>query len=387
MADRLFIGLSSGCACDGVDAVLASVRGRRERIKGAELHHVHVPFEQDLSGRLLQACLGPADGSKVAASPWADLAQLDRDAGLTLAGAAETLIEAAGTSRADIVAVGATGPTPALVTPVAHRPLGAVLELGSAAVVAAHTRLPVVSGFIASDIAAGGCGSPPGAWCDWRLLRHRRLSRVAVHLGGMASLTFVGSGAGVQDVVACDVGPGTMVIDAVVRKYFDRPFDADGTIASGGRVNAALLDELLAGPYFRKGPPKAAAPARFGRTYLDRLHMMAEKHHCGPKDLVTTVTELTARSVAAAVGALTERPHEVILSGGGGMNIPLAGRIRGLLSPSSTYTVERYGPSLRGMGALSAAMLAAARVDKFTAHCPSATGATRQAVLGSVTMP
>ena len=108
---------------------------------------------------------------------------------------------------------------------------------------------------------------------------------------------------------------------------------------------------------------------------------------CGPEDLLATVTELTAQAVARAVGALTERPHEVLLSGGGGLNIHLAGRIRSLLCPSSTYTFEKYGPDLRGKQAVCMAMLGAARLDKFAAHCPRATGAARRAVLGSVTLP
>jgi len=115
--------------------------------------------------------------------------------------------------------------------------------------------------------------------------------------------------------------------------------------------------------------------------------MMARKRRCGPTDLLATVTELTAQAVARAIAGLTERPHEVILSGGGGRNIHLAGRIRALLSPSSTYTFERYGPSLRGRQGVCMAVLAAARLDKFAAHCPSATGAARPAVLGSVTLP
>ncbi len=115
--------------------------------------------------------------------------------------------------------------------------------------------------------------------------------------------------------------------------------------------------------------------------------MLAARHGCEGNDLLATATELSARIIADAVNSLTERPHEVILAGGGAANIHLAGRIRKLLSPCSTYVVERYGFSLRALGAVCFAMLAAARMDNFSAHCPQTSGATRQAILGAVHLP
>ena len=118
-----------------------------------------------------------------------------------------------------------------------------------------------------------------------------------------------------------------------------------------------------------------------------RLMNMGTKHACPHADLLATVTEMTARLVAMAVGKLTERPHEVILSGGGAMNIHLAGRIRKLLSPCSTYTSQRYDLDLRAKEAVCYAILAAARQDGVPAHCPVATGAERATVLGGVWSP
>jgi anhydro-N-acetylmuramic acid kinase len=98
------------------------------------------------------------------------------------------------------------------------------------------------------------------------------------------------------------------------------------------------------------------------------------------------MTELTAKLVAQAIAGFTEKPHEVVLTGGGAMNIHLAGRIRKLLSPSSTYTVEKYGFGIRAKQAACYAVLAAARMDGIAAHCTQATGAKRAKVLGTVTM-
>jgi len=88
--------------------------------------------------------------------------------------------------------------------------------------------------------------------------------------------------------------------------------------------------------------------------------------------------------VRAAIEAHTERPHEIILAGGGTENPHLVRRIRSNMSPCSTYLADRYGVGARAVSAVFAAVLAAARLDEFPAHIPAASGAARQVVLGNV---
>jgi len=349
-------------------------------MKVQQVSCTYVPYPQPLRRRIVAMVSDRAEPAGV-------LAELDRDVGEVFADAAQRAIAQADVDTADIAAVGASGHLIRRHRRAGAHDVGAQITAGSPPLIAARTHLPVVSGFSASDVAAGGWGGAVTAWPNWLLLRDKRLSRVAVHLGGIVGLAFVGSGAEPSDVVAFDVGPGTILIDELARKHFARPFDADGTIASQATVNPVLLNELLANGYFQTAPPKSTCPAQWGETYMWRLMNMGTKHGCSHADLLATVTEMTARLVAMAVGKLTERPHEVILSGGGAMNIHLASRIRKLLSPCSTYASERYGLSLRAKEAICYAILAAARMDRFTAHCPAATGAARETVLGSVWMP
>ena len=376
----MYIGLYSGAGADGVDAVLAAVRGRREKMKVRQLHHVHAPYADELHRRIVQAMSGKA-------MPAGETAELDRDVALAFAAAAESLLRESHSAREDVLAIGSSGQATGRVLPALSGEPGCAAELGSPAVIASRTGLSVAARFAQGDLAAGGQGGPLTAWPDWLLLRDKRLSRVAVHLGGIASLTFVGSGAAADDVVAFDIGPGTLVIDALADRVLGRPFDSDGAAASQGVVQPALLNELLANPYFHRSPPKTTQAGEWGAVYLQRLLLMARKHLCPDADILATVTELSAHCVAWAVERLTERPHEVILSGGGASNIHLAGRIRNLLSPCSTYSAERYGLSLRGKQAACFAVLAAARLDAFPAHCPAATGAKKGRVLGSLWMP
>ncbi|MBN1555879.1 MAG: anhydro-N-acetylmuramic acid kinase [Phycisphaerae bacterium] len=381
--ERLFLGLYSGAAADGVDAVLAAVRGDGEAMSVEQIAHMNRLYPEDVRQRIRVAPGRQGEGGAKF------FAELSRDIAIAAAQTGRLLLDEAKIEAGKIEAVGWSGQLISLTAPGATNELGAAMELGDAAILARRIGRPVAAGFTASDLAAGGVGGPVTSWCDWLLFRDERLTRVTVHLGGIATACFLPAGATPSDVEAFDVGPGTIVIDELVHQFHNRLHDTDGATASGGRVCAPLLNELLANPYFQVDPPKRTDAAAWTNTYLYRLLQMAQKHGCDGADLIATATELTAQAVAKAVGfaasgPITERAHEVILTGGGAMNIHLAGRIRTLLSPSSTYTVERYNLCLRAKQALCHAVLAAARIDNHPAHCHHATGAESPQILGTI---
>jgi len=375
---RVLIGLACGEAADGAEAALVEVRGRAERMKPRQLASLHRAFPPELCRRLRAIRAGKG-------VPPGEAARLERDVGVELASLVEEAKNIARRAGEEVLAAGLLGLR--ISEACLAGQVGAVVELGSAAIAAGRSTLPVVSGFAASDAGAGGLGGPVTAWVDWLLFRDKRLSRVSLHLGGIATLSFIPTDAAACDVVAFDVGPGTILTDAFAEKYFGRPCDIDGGLAAKGRPSEAMLNELLAEEYFHRQPPKRTGAERWGGAMLERIGLIARKHRCRGEDLLATVTELTARSVALAVEGLTERPHQVILTGGGAKNIHLAGRIRALLCPSSTVTSEKFEIDSRAKRAVCAAVLAAARLDGFPAHCPWATGATRPTVLGAVWQP
>ncbi len=377
---RTFVGLHCGPAGDGVEAALVRIAGTGEHISVQQTHCVCRAIPEPLRTRVRSVGAGWA-------APAADLARLDRDMGDILAEACEALLAEASVRAGRVAGVGVIGWAVGYKRPGASSGNGSVWELGSPATVCRRTGLAVAGDFAAGDLAAGGVGGPVWAWPDWLMFRDDRLSRVVVNLGGIATITFIGSAAAACDVVAYDTGPGTILIDHLARQLFQQEIDTDGALAAKGEVHEPLLNEMLAGEHFRRKPPKRTGSEDWTGQACQRLEMMAGKHRCQARSLITTATELTARSVAEAVLGLTERPHEVILTGGGALNIHLAGRIRKLLSPCSTYACQRYGLGIRAHAATAAAVLAAARIDAFPAHCHTATGAAQPTILGSVWLP
>ena len=254
------------------------------------------------------------------------------------------------------------------------------LQIGEAAVVAERTGVPVVSNFRARDIAAGGEGAPLVPYVDYLLFRHPKRARIALNIGGIANITVIPAGAAPGDVVAFDTGPGNMVIDALAREM-GLPYDRGGRIAASGRVDRALLDELLADPYYRRPPPKSAGREQYGAEFVARL----KNSGLPMRDLIATATVLTAATVAMGIGTCDGDSTDLIVSGGGVHNPQIMAHLAGFLPGIAISTSTDHGVDADAKEAIAFAVLAYRTWRKKPSNLPSATGARHAVVLGDIT--
>jgi anhydro-N-acetylmuramic acid kinase len=254
------------------------------------------------------------------------------------------------------------------------------LQLGEPAVLAERIGVPVVSDFRARDIAAGGQGAPLVPYVDYLLFRHPRRMRVALNIGGIANITVVPPAAKAEQVIAYDTGPGNMVMDALAREASrgKLAYDRDAKLARSGRVNKALLDELLRDPYYRRKPPKSAGREQYGAEFVDRLKASG----LPLRDLLATATVLTAATIARACSGFE---GDLIASGGGVHNPMLMEHLSALLPRMTLSTSTDHGIDADAKEAIAFAVLAYQTWRRKPGNLPSATGARHAAVLGSIT--
>jgi anhydro-N-acetylmuramic acid kinase len=270
------------------------------------------------------------------------------------------------------------------------RRIAVTWQTGEGAILAARVGVPLVSDFRPADMAAGGKGAPLVPFLDYLLYRDKRIGRVVQNIGGIANLSAIAAAASAQDVLAFDTGPGNMVIDAVVSKFFQQKYDRGGKIAASGTVLENVVAALLRIPYFRQKPPKTAGREEFGREFVSRFVKLCGRAR--KQDIVATATAFTARSIVDAVQRFVlsrGKFGELVVSGGGAKNSTLMRMLKEELKPDGlkVRSTDEFGLPAEAKEATAFALLAHETWHRRPSNVPSATGAKRAAVLGKISYP
>ena len=319
-----------------------------------------------------------------------DLALLDVMVGEAFARAALRLLEAVGLASSEVGVIGSHGQTIVHLpepTALAGSCARASLQIGQPAVIAERTGITTVADFRARDLAAGGQGAPLVPFLDHSLYADAVIGRVALNVGGIANVTGLPPSADLSDLMAFDTGPGNVLLDAAARRRgIEAGYDVDGELAMAGQPREELLDELLAGPFFARKPPKSADTTDFLNDETEALFGRSES--ISDADLLATLTELTARTVADAIVrfiAVRQPVDEILISGGGAHNQALRGCLSALTAPARLIDAGEVAP-IPGDAkeAVLFALLAAETLAGRPANVPAATGAAGPRVLGTI---
>jgi len=323
----IIIGLMSGTSIDAIDVACARFLMEGSTLVLERLGFAEMAWPAATRDRLL-AALPPAPVTM------GEVCALDVLAGEAFAEAAAMANERFCDGQAALVA--SHGQT--LFHWIEDGQARGTLQLGQPAIIAERLGLPVVSDFRARDIAAGGQGAPLASTLDALWLADGEGARAALNLGGIANITVVrGPDA---PMLAYDTGPASCLLDVAAARISNGRLacDLDGRMALAGRVRVDLLARLLAEPYYARSGPKST-----GRELFDRHYMARHVAGLGVSDvdLMATLTELTARTVAEA--CLRERVEEVVASGGGTRNPALMAALRRCLGGIALTTSAARG--------------------------------------------
>ena len=375
------VGLMSGTSLDGIDAAVVEFDARDDappdwRVLAA----IMVPYEPAQRAAIHDA---------ITHGDAAALCRLHADLGEWLAAAALRARDAAGLAADAVDLIGSHGQT-VWHEPPAHGRRGATLQLGCPATVAERTGVSVVSDFRTRDVAAGGEGAPLVPWVDRLLFSHETKRRALQNVGGMGNVTWLPRRDEDAPLLAFDTGPGGALVDAAVQLATDgaETYDRDGARAARGRVDDALLAELLAHPYFAQTPPKSTGRELFGRPLVEQLaRERAPRDAQAWDDLIATLTALTARSIADALRrwVVPRGLDELFVSGGGARNGTLMRMLREQLAPLPVHDGGELGVDADFKEAVAFAALAWAYAQELPGNVPEATGAAGPRVLGSYT--
>ena len=370
----VFIGLMSGTSLDGIDGVLVEFMAAPASKPLHVLAHVHREFAPALRAELLALNRSGADEIHRAALAGNALSRACADVVASLLGAAAM-------PRERIVAVGCHGQT------VRHRPgefdaTGYTVQLNSPALLAESCGIDVVADFRSRDVAAGGQGAPLVPAFHRALFGRPGQAVAVLNLGGIANLSAIGAD-GVT--TGFDCGPANGLLDLWSLASTGRRFDAEGAWAASGRVDARLLDAMMAEPYFALPAPKSTGRDLFNSDWLE-IHLAAveARKRLRGEDVQATLAELTATTAAEACRQHAANAREVIVCGGGAFNTDLLARLRRRMAPTPVVSSGERGLPADQVEACAFAWLARAFTRREPGNIDSVTGATGPRVLGAL---
>ena len=385
---RIVLGAMSGTSADGVDVAAAEVTGRGLGMLARYLGHVEHPYDADLRRRIFAL-------RESGACRMDELAGLGRDITLAYAEATRALMERMSLRPSQVAGLAAHGQT------LYHAPPESIQWLDPA-LLASRTDLAVISDFRRADLSAGGQGAPLVPFADWILFRHPRETRVILNLGGIANLTYLPAGGGIEDVVAFDTGPGNCISDWICRSQLGKPYDAGGSIALSEvrsiDFTRALWEVFSQDEFINRAPPKSTdVPTMIGLYERARRAGLERHPDATAEDELRAAAYIVAFAVQAGLmlcpaGNPYSTIAEVRYAGGGAKNEAILRALRYVFDQPKGYghdalpllPLDVWLPS-QAREAVAFAILGAATLDGEPSNVPSATGAARRVVLGSIT--
>ena len=361
------IGLMSGTSCDSIDAGLCEVY---PDLSVKLIQGINHPYPEHIRAKIFSAFRGEISIK--------ELCQLNFAVGQCFADAANVLIGEFG--KPDFIS--SHGQT------VYHYPydekidnisLKSTFQIGESAVIAAKTGCTVISNFRETDIAYGGQGAPLVCFADEKWFKNSLVQNI----GGISNVTVVSDDCA---TFGFDTGCGNIMIDYCTQKFFGKKYDKDGQIASEGKVCESWLDCLLQDEYYFIEPPKTTGREYFSTKYIENILKTAPTE---PKDIIATLTALTAKTIAQAYERFVYPQAHVdtaIIGGGGAYNRTMMEFLRMYLPKRiELKTHENYGISNNFKEVMAFALLGYCNFYNIPNNLPSCTGASKRVVLGKIT--
>ncbi len=355
------IGLMSGSSLDGLDIAYCIIEENGGKWSYEMPLVSCVPFDEKLKNDL----------ENIAQLPAQEFMQLHNSFGKWMGEAVNTFI-GENNLQFQIALIASHGHT------AFHLPAqGTTVQIGCGATMAAITQLPVVCDLRQLDVALGGQGAPIVPIAEKLFFPNYKMF---LNIGGISNLTYYKN----EKYIAYDICSANRVLNNLC-KPLNIPFDKDGLQAKAGIVNTDLLNELNLLDYYKLAAPKSLAN-EFGTELVLSLIL---KYNLSDADNIATYTQHIAVQMSedirqGAGEATAETPVEVLITGGGALNIFLIETMQLLLNENHIQLIVPDINLVQYKESLAMALIGVLRWREEPNVLASVTGASRSSVGGAM---
>ena len=378
---KQILGLMSGTSLDGLDLALCEFEGSGLSTKFVLKQFVSLPYSTAFK-ESIQAVFAKEQVH------FPSLSTLNAEIGIKHAELILSALQSWGIKPEEIDLIASHGQT------VMHRPMrngkqpNSTLQIGDGDQIALKTGIITLSDFRQKHVAAGGEGAPLAMYGDYFLFSKKGENRILLNIGGIGNFTFLPAHQDPNLILVTDTGPGNTLIDACVRSYFPGFFyDKDARLGMQGLLHPGLLKELMNLDFFYENFPKSTGPEYFNLEKVEQL-IQENQWTLTPTDLIRTLTEFTAESIALAIKKYApETSASIYVSGGGSQNPLLMQRISALLPEIQVRNSSEIGIPTDAKEAVLFALLANETIMDAGATKVRRLGDSPWVTMGKISLP
>ena len=373
------IGLMSGTSLDGCDVALTEIKENdNKKPQYILLDYLLYKYDSEFKDKLRKNLSD--DTAKLS-----EICSLNFELSYVFKKAIDKILVKNNLTYNDIDYISSHGQT------IWHNPHGlngltpSTLQIGNGQIISSLTGIPVISNFRIADVVVGGEGAPLVPMFEYEYFHDNEKNIILQNLGGMGNLTYIPCKAQIDDVFAFDTGPGNVMIDYYMKKYFNKDYDENGEIALSGSLILPLFEVLKEDEFIKKNPPKSTGREKYSFSNLERL---AEEHAFDSYDkcdIITTITEITVYSMVYNYKTFIKSFYKIIISGGGVHNNYIMTRLKEEF-PNKVFSLEEVGLNSDAKEAFAFAVLGYLSLKGLTGNVKSSTGAKYNMVLGEITL-
>lgn len=372
----------SGTSCDGVDLALIEVNGSAAQTEFKLRATYHQPYNEVQKKTLLSIL----ERSHISLK---EISQVNFYLSICWAGAIKKMLKRENLKNTDIDLIGSHGHT------FYHHPqyelyidknTGSTLQLGDPASLAQLTGITTIGDFRNADVALKGQGAPLVPYVDWILFSKLKKNVLAVNIGGISNITFIPASGEKEQVIAFDTGPGNMLIDQLMQRLYELPFDKDGDKAFLGTFSQKLFDILQKIDSFpQMKPPKSTGREHYGKEFIITLLKKSLRRRIPEPDIIHTVTKYTAYCIwNSSEDFIKSKIDTLYVGGGGSHNKFLMESLSGYFKNTEVKKSGEIGLNEDFKEAICFAILANELIQGNHANLPNVTGAQKPTFLGKI---
>jgi anhydro-N-acetylmuramic acid kinase len=221
---------------------------------------------------------------------------------------------------------------------------------------------------------------------DWILFSKLKKNILVLNIGGIANITFIPTDGRKEKVIAFDTGPGNMLIDQLMQRMYELPYDKDGEKAFLGKFSEKLFNYLQKNDsYPAKKPPKSTGREQYGKDFIITLIRWALRRRIPEPDVIHTVSKYTAFTIWQATDRFLKKDIDILCIGGGGSHNKFL--LRSLSDYFDNTEIKKsgeFGIDEDFKEAICFAVLANELIRGNPTNLPGITGAVKPAFLGKI---